>query len=120
MHLLDIPTNTYLIYKPDDGSWIEADAEKTDVFPIFGSIIYRLQGLPILECEGLVHLMKVVDNFTLYSESDEGADNKSDGWDTSSIYSYPYDEEPDISDKEEGDKSDVDRDDIISSSQGSV
>ena len=122
-HLLDIPHQTYLIYRNKE--WVEADVEATEVFkfPLVQDFIYVLKGVEVSECKGLKHLMGVVDGAIAYlDDEDNPRDVDSDGWTASSVFSYPYgDEESDIPAEKQGDENDcADRDDeIIPSSQGS-
>jgi hypothetical protein len=93
-HLLGIPTRSYLIYQPTNG-WIEANVTGTQLFTTTQhSIIYRAQDVEVLECKDLTSLINVVDGETGYSDEEEDdlrAD--SDGWATSSVFSYPYNHE---------------------------
>ena len=128
MHLLNIPAQTYLIYRPVN-EWVEANVKSTEAFPKMQTVIYRLQGVDVSRCEGLTALMKIVDEAIEYSddsEEDISRDIDSDGWTASSAFSYPNDKEKsDILAEGQGDDSSdndcVDGDDeVVPSSQGSL
>jgi hypothetical protein len=112
--------------------WVEADVKGTEVFTTQRTIIYRLPGVEVSECEGLTALMKVVDEGSIgdlddFEEHALKGDIDSDGWTESSVFSYLYDQaedEPDIPAEEQedlsGDKDCVDTDnEVVPSSQGS-
>lgn len=129
VHLLNIPDQTYLLYRPVN-NWVVADVKKTEVFTGLQTVIYILQGIEVSECEGLSALIKVVDGSrdSYDFEDDIGVD--SDGWTASSTFSYhddevvsdiPADSEGQRDESAQSDGNDfADGDDeVIPSSQGS-